>query len=95
MQPLLLASALAVLTASSFSADPPVVIPDVKGNSTTTKFGDGSISRSTGGAGVTSSKFGSGYISRESGSPKHRDKGQVRVIPAPNLGFKSGRETSR
>ena len=70
------------LSQVSLSADAPVVIPNVKGNATTTKFGDGSISRSTGGASVTSSKFGSGYISRESGSSKEKDKGVVRVIPA-------------
>jgi hypothetical protein len=54
------------------------------GRSTTTqRFGDGSISRGTGGASTTTSKFGSGWISRETGSAKEKDKGQVRVIPAP------------
>ena len=42
-----------------------VVIPNVKGNSTTTKFGDGAITRGNGQQ-VTTSRFGSGTISRSS-----------------------------
>ena len=62
------------------------------GRSTTTqRFGDGSISRGTGGASTTTSKFGSGWISRETGSTKDKDKGQVRVIPAPETKRKADR----
>ena len=50
---------------------------------TTQKFGHGSVSRSTGGARVTTSKFGNGYISRQSQPAGSKDKGVVRVIPAP------------
>ena len=59
-------TALAVLAASGFSADPPVVIPNVKGNSTTTKFGDGYITRTSDGTTYNTSKFGSGWITRSS-----------------------------
>ena len=50
---------------------------------TTQRFGQGSISRSTSGAGATSTKFGSGYLSRENKAGGTKDKGVVRVIPAP------------
>ena len=67
MQGACLFTALVVLTAVAFSADPPVVvIPNVKGNSTTTKFGDGYITRTSDGTTYNTSKFGSGWITRSS-----------------------------
>jgi hypothetical protein len=44
----------------------PVVIPNVKGNSTTTKFGEGYITRTAEGTTYNTSKFGSGWITRSS-----------------------------
>lgn len=44
----------------------PVVIPKVKGTATTTKFGEGYITRSSEGTRYTTSKFGSGWITRSS-----------------------------
>ena len=44
----------------------PVVIPDVKGRATTTRFGDGYITRTSEGKSYTTSKFGSGWITRSS-----------------------------
>ena len=49
----------------------------------------------TGGASTTTSKFGSGYLSREDGSRKDKEKGQVRVIPAPKAGSDAGRKSGR
>jgi hypothetical protein len=45
---------------------PPVVIPGVKGNATTTKFGNGYITRSSDGTTYNTSKFGNGWITRSS-----------------------------
>ncbi len=50
---------------------------------TTSRFGDGTISRTGSGPSTTTSQFGSGYISRESGTTKAKEQGTVRVIPAP------------
>jgi hypothetical protein len=61
-----LIAAFLTLAASGFTADPPVVIPNVKGNSTTTKFGDGYITRASDGTTYNTSKFGSGWITRSS-----------------------------
>ena len=47
-------------------ADPPVVIPQVKGNATTTKFGNGYLTRSSDGTSYRTSKFGNGWITRSS-----------------------------
>ena len=44
----------------------PVVIPNVKGTATTTKFGDGYITRGSDGTRYTTSKFGNGWITRSS-----------------------------
>ena len=44
----------------------PVVIPNVKGTATTTKFGDGYITRGSDGTRYTTSKFGHGWITRSS-----------------------------
>lgn len=62
----LLTAALEFLAASGHSADPLVVIPNVIGNSTTTKFGDGYITRTSDGTTYNTSKFGSGWITRSS-----------------------------
>jgi phage-related protein len=42
----------------------PVVIPGVRGNATTSKFGDGYITRTSDGQSFTTSKFGDGAITR-------------------------------
>jgi hypothetical protein len=47
-------------------ADPPVVIPQVKGNATTTRFGNGYLTRSSDGTSYRTSKFGNGWITRSS-----------------------------
>lgn len=47
-------------------ADPPVVIPEVTGNATTTRFGNGYLTRSSDGTSYRTSKFGSGWITRSS-----------------------------
>jgi len=44
----------------------PVVIPNVKGTATTTKFGAGYLTRSSDGTRYTTSKFGDGWITRSS-----------------------------
>lgn len=44
----------------------PVVIPGVRGDTTTRKFGNGYITRSSDGTSYTTSKFGSGWITRSS-----------------------------
>jgi hypothetical protein len=44
----------------------PVVIPSVKGTATTTKFGDGYITRGSDGTRYTTTKFGDGWITRSS-----------------------------
>jgi hypothetical protein len=44
----------------------PVVIPGVRGNATTSKFGDGYITRTSDGKTYTTSRFGSGWITRGS-----------------------------
>ena len=44
----------------------PVVIPGVKGNATTSKFGDGYVTRSSDGKVYTTSRFGGGWITRGS-----------------------------
>ena len=44
----------------------PVVIPGVRGNATTSKFGDGYITRTSDGKSYTTSRFGSGWITRGS-----------------------------
>ena len=44
----------------------PVVIPNVKGTATTTKFGNGYLTRSSDGTRYTTSKFGAGWITRSS-----------------------------
>ena len=62
---LLLATANAALQARE-PCPVPVVIPSVKGNATTTKFGDGYITRTSGGTTYNTSKFGSGWITRSS-----------------------------
>ena len=66
MQRVRLITVLVVLTTVAFSADPPVVIPNVKCNSTTTKFGDGYITRTSDGTTYSTSKFGSGWLTRSS-----------------------------
>lgn len=62
--------ALLLLCASPGTAkdrcDPPVVIPGVKGDTTTRKFGSGYITRSSDGTVYTTSKFGNGWITRSS-----------------------------
>jgi len=62
---LLVAATLAYAQAQQRCATP-VVIPNVKGNSTTTKFGDGYITRTSDGTTYNTSKFGSGWITRSS-----------------------------
>jgi hypothetical protein len=60
---------LAPATANLQAREPcpaPVVIPAVKGNATTTKFGDGYITRTSDGTTYNTSKFGSGWITRSS-----------------------------
>lgn len=47
-------------------ADPPVVIPQVKGNATTTRFGNGYLTRSSDGTSYRTSRFGNGWITRSS-----------------------------
>jgi hypothetical protein len=63
---LLLASCLLSLAQAGEKSAAPVVIPNVKGNSTTTKFGDGYITRTSDGTTYNTSKFGSGWITRSS-----------------------------
>ncbi len=41
-----------------------MVIPGVRGNATTSKFGDGYITRTSDGKSYTTSRFGSGWITR-------------------------------
>lgn len=62
MRPVLLIAYFVGLATAGLAADPPVVIPNVKGNSTTTKFGDGYITRTSDGTTYNTSKFGSGWI---------------------------------
>jgi len=57
-------SALEALAGTNFCT--PVVIPGVRGNATTSKFGDGYITRTSDGKSYTTSRFGSGWITRGS-----------------------------
>lgn len=50
--------------AGASEKDPPVVIPGISGNSTTTKFGDGYITRTADGKTYTTQKFGDGWLTR-------------------------------
>ena len=70
VRPLLLAL-LSVLAATAGleardQCSAPVVIPGVRGNATTSKFGDGYITRTSDGTTYNTSKFGSGWITRSS-----------------------------
>jgi len=65
----ILVGAFAALAAAASARDkcaPPVVIPGIKGDSTTSKFGDGYITRTSAGKSYTTSKFGNGWITRGS-----------------------------
>lgn len=53
---------------------PPVVIPQVKGNTTTKRFGDGYLTRSSDGTTYRTSKFGSGWITRSSDGKTYTTK---------------------
>lgn len=65
--PALLLSAIIMAGAQARESSPvPVVIPSVKGNATTSKFGSGYITRSSDGTTYNTSKFGSGWITRSS-----------------------------
>jgi len=66
MRSVFLIAAFVGLATACWAADPPVVIPNVKGNSTTSKFGDGYITRTSDGKTYNTSQFGSGWITRSS-----------------------------
>ncbi len=68
--PMVLAGILVGVASGGWAKDKtatPVVIPNVKGTATTTKFGDGYITRGSDGTRYTTSKFGNGWITRSSG----------------------------
>ena len=69
IRPIVLASFLVGAVSGGWAEEKsptPVVIPNVKGTATTTKFGDGYITRGSDGTRYTTSKFGNGWTTRSS-----------------------------